>query len=176
MDRSRTAEQLMTIFEDNNQGLITAQDIRDLIESAFQYGGLKLKPGQTPNPQTIGTDYLTINQYQSTSIPDSEDVVLNISTGKITIKRAGVYAVGMSFSFSGSNNSKWTGSVFRNGEDMEICNFVELLRPAGDVSSVNGFGALIIKDDDVLDYRVKANGNNKQFLLETGGFSVFRIG
>jgi len=172
---SRTKEQLEVIFADNNRGLITAQDIRDLIESTFQFGGLSLSPGQTPNPQTISQDFVCLNQWQAVS-PNSSDIILNSSAGTIEIDRAGVYGINVSLSFSGSNNSKWTGSLFRNNEDFGLCTFIELLRPAGDVSCVGGFDPGVIREGDVLEYRIKANGNNKQFVLESGQFYIFRIG
>lgn len=176
MNVSRTFIQLIRIFANNNRGLIRAQDIRDLIESNFQFGGLRLSPEQTPDPQTISQDFVCLDQYQLLSPPNSPDVILNSSVGTITIGRGGVYAINVSLCFSGSNNSQWTGSIFRNDINMGLCAFVELLRPAGDVSCVGGFDPLVVEAGDVLEYRVKSNGNNKQFVLESGQFYVFRIG
>jgi len=175
MDVSRSLTQLINIFADNNQGLITAQDIRDLLQSVFQFGGLSLSADQTPSGQQIGTNFTCVNQFINEDLP-STDVVPNTSTGGIRIRREGIYLVNISLSFSGSNNSVWTGSLFRNDEDMQRVGFKELLRPSGDVSNVGAFGSILVKDNDILDYRVKANGNNKEFVLEAGQLYVFRIG
>ena len=177
-DVSRTFEELKTqLYAQNVTGdNLNELSMRDLIESIFQYGGLRLSAGQAPNPQTISQDFICLNQYQSLSPPTSSDVNPNSVLGRIVISRGGVYGVNVSLSFSGTNNSEWTGSLFRNDVDMGLCTFVELLRPAGDVSCVGGFDPIVVEAGDELEYRVKANGDNKQFSLQSGQFYVFRIG
>jgi len=175
MDLSRTFDQLKTLFADNVTGNITEQIMRDFVESVFQFGGLSLSAEQTPSGQQIGTTFTCVNQFINEDLP-SIDVVPNTSNGGIKILRGGTYLVNISLSFSGSNNSVWTGSLFRNDEDMQIVGFKELLRPSGDVSNVGAFGSVLVQGDDILDYRVKANGANKQFVLEAGQLYVFRIG
>ncbi len=178
MDLSRTFDQLKGIFANNNQGLISAQDVRDFIESTFQFGGLRLPAGQfTPNQgQQIGETFICLNQFIPASEPVSSDVVPNPLNGTIKILRSGVYAINVSLSFEGSNNSKWEGSAFKNNQDMGVCTFLELLRPNGDVSTIGGFDPVVINAGDVLEYRIKADGNNKTFILRSGQFYVFRIG
>ncbi len=175
MATSRTLAQLEAMFANNNQGLITAENVRDLIASVFQFGGLSLSAEQTPSGQQIGTTFTCVNQFINEDIP-SVDVVPNTSNGTIKIRREGIYLVTISLSFSGSNNSVWIGSLFRNDEDMQKVGFKELLRPSGDVSNVGAFGSILVRDNAILEYRVKANGNNKQFVLEAGQLYVFRIG
>lgn len=176
MDLSRTFDQLKTKFADNITGKITEQVMRDLVESIFQYGGISLPAGDfVVNPgQTIGTTFTCVNQWVSAN-PSSSDVQANL-IGSITINRAGVYLVIVSLSFSGSNNSDWTGSLFRNDVDLDLCTFRELLRPAGDVSSASGFDPVIVSSNDTLEYRIKSASPNDTFVLESGQFNVFRIG
>ena len=178
MDLSRTFGQLKGIFANNNQGLISAQDVRDLLESVFQFGGLRLPAGQfiSNSGQQIGETFVCLNQFIPAPEPASSDVVPNPLNGTIKILRSGVYAINVSLSFEGSNNSKWEGSAFKNDQDMEICTFLELLRPNGDVSTIGGFDPIVINAGDVLEYRIKADGNNKNFILRSGQFYVFRIG
>ena len=177
MDLSRTFDQLKIKLADNRTGDITEQVMRDFVESVFQYGGLRITPQDfLPNPgQTIDTDFTCINQFLEPST-SSSDVQPDSNNGTIKILRAGVYIINISLSFTGSNNSEWDGSLFKNDIDMEICTFKELLRPAGEIGNVGGFDPLVVEDNDVLEYRVRANGMNKNFLLESGQFSVFRIG
>jgi len=177
MDLSRTFDQLKTLFADNVTGNITEQIMRDFTESIFQYGGLRLAPQDfTPNPgQLIGTSFSCVNQFLSETV-SSSDVQLNVNDGTIKILRQGVYFINISLSFSGSANSEWIGSLFRNDIDMEVGTFKELLRPAGELGNAEGFGPLVIESNDVLEYKVKANSTNKVFLLESGQFNVFRIG
>lgn len=175
MDLSRSFTQLIALFPTNNRGIVRSQSIRDLLHSVFQFGGLSLSADQTPSSQQIGTTYTCVNQFKNEEIP-SVDVVPNTSNGTIKILREGVYLVNISLSFSGSNNSVWIGSLFRNDEDMQKVGFKELLRPSGDVSNVGAFGEILVRDNDILEYRVKADGANKQFVLEAGQLYVFRIG
>ncbi len=177
MDFSQTFDKLKLDFSNNNRGAIRAQNDRNLIESVFQYGGLRVRPGEgSDEPQTIGTTFEPLTQFVGLSPPSSSDVVPNAENGTIEILRGGVYAINLSMCFSGSNNSKWEGSVFRKGIDLGICTFIELLRPSGDVSHAAGFDPLVVKAGDILQYRVRANQANRQILVESCQFFVFRIG
>lgn len=178
-DRSRTFDQLkQQLFRQNVFGNdLRELSVRDLIESIFQYGGLRLAPQEFEegNGQSMGTSFSCVNQFV-TEAPSSSDVVADTNDGTITILRPGVYMVNISLSFSGSANSEWIGSLFRNDIDMKVCTFKELLRPAGEIGNAEGFDPLVAEADDVLEYRVQADTENADFLLESGQFNVFRIG
>ncbi len=178
-DRSRTFDQLkQQLYAQNVTGdNLNELSMRDLIESIFQYGGLRLSPQDFVggNEQEIGESFTCVNQFLAQSV-SSSDVVPNPNDGTITILRPGVYKVNISLSFSGGANSEWIGSLFRNDVDMEVCTFKELLRPAGELGNAEGFDPLVVAANDVLEYRVKANTMNTDFLLESGQFNVFRIG
>lgn len=175
---SRTFTELQGLFLDNNKGLISEQDVRDLVESIFQYGGIRLPASgfQAGSQQTIGVDFTRLDQFIATISPSSSDVVPNPLNGTIKINRAGVYFVMVSLSFSGTNNSQWEGSLFRNGANMDICTFGELLRPSMDMSTAGGYDPLLVAAGDVLEYRVKSNSPANTFELRSGQFNVFRIG
>ncbi len=178
-DVSRTFEELKAqLYGQNVTGdNLNELSMRDLIESIFQYGGLRLAPQDFVggNGQEIGESFTCVNQFLSQSV-SSSDVVPNQNNGTITILRPGVYLVNVSLSFSGGANSEWIGSLFKNDIDMETCTFVELLRPPGEIGNAEGFDPLVIEANDILEYRVKANTENADFLLGSGQFNVFRIG
>lgn len=178
MDLSRTFTELKELFLDNKKGLISEQDIRDFVESVFQFGGIRLPVSgfQPGNEQVIGQAFTCLSQFIPTNSPTSPDVVPNPSNGTITINRAGIYLVVLSVSFTGSNNSLWEGSLFRNGANVDICTFNELLRPSMDVSTCGGFDPILINAGDVLEYRVKSESPSNTFELRSGQFNVFRIG
>jgi len=121
------------------------------------------------------TSFSCVNQFLTETI-SSSDVQPNLNDGTIKILRPGVYLVNISLSFSGSANSEWIGSLFRNDIDMEVCTFKELLRPAGEIGNAEGFGPLLVEGNDILEFRVKASSMNTTFILESGQFNVFRIG
>ncbi len=178
-DRSRTFDELkeqlfsQNVFGDDLKEL----SIRDLIESIFQYGGLRLSAQDfVENPgQEIGETFSCVNQFLEETV-SSSDVQPNPNDGTITILRPGVYLVNVSLSYSGSANSEWIGSLFKNDIDMEACTFVEMLRPAGETGNAEGFDPLVVEANDVLEYRIKASTMDTDFLLESGQFHVFRIG
>lgn len=181
MDRSRTFGQLERILGNNNRGLISAQDIRDLVVSFRQFGGLRLpvvsfEPG---NGQEISTSFTCINQFITVS-PSTSDVIPNPANGTIKINRGGVYMVYILMSFTGSNNTVFDGSLFRTRgnvtEDMEICTMQETIRPNNEISNAGGIDSLEVQANDILGYDVKADGMNKEFLLKSGQFNVCRIG
>jgi len=167
-DRSRTFDELKTtvfgqnVFGDDLRDL----NIRDLIESIFQYGGLRLAAQDfVPNPgQSIGTSFSCVNQFLTGTV-SSSDVESNPNDGTIKILRPGVYLINISLTFSGSANSEWTGSLFRNDIDMEACTFKELLRPAGEIGNAEGFDPIAMGANDVIEYRIKANTGNMTFQM-----------
>lgn len=176
-DFSRTFAQLKELFPNNTEGNISAQDLRDFLESVFQYGGIDMHPSDTPTGgQTIGTAYTKITQFPHGEHAFSSDISVSAANDNITIARGGIYVVLCQVSFSGSANSTWTGSLFVNGVDQDHIGFTRKLAAGGDVGSTIGIGLHMINDDDVLDYRVKADAASKNFTLQSGSFFVFRIG
>jgi len=176
MDLSRTFDQLKIKLADNITGDITEQVMRDFVESIFQYGGLRLSPQEFAiNPgQVIGTSFICLNQFPTATV-SSSDVEPNPTDSTIKILRAGVYLINISLSFTGTANSEWRGSLFKNEIDMELCTFKEMLLPFIE-GNAGGFDPLVIEADDVLEYRVQSSMINTTFLLEAGQFNVFRIG
>jgi len=175
-DTSRTLPQLMSLFKDNATGAISAQDMRDFVRSIWQSGSIRMPISATPSGQTIGTSYEKITQFTKRGI-SSPSITTSVSNSNIVFGKGGVFVAVAQLSFSGSPNIEWSGSLFRNGDDAEVCNFKHISRGAGGgISIATAFDSILVLDGHVLDYRVKANSDNRMFTLETGIFSVFRIG
>lgn len=183
MDLSRTFAELKILFQDNPIGAISEQDIRDFMESIFQFGGIRLPAGefQAGNEQIIGTSFQCLNQFISTLSLSSPDVVPNPQSGTIKIKRPGIYMVNISLSFTGTGNTLFEGNLVRkrgNEPDaqLNICTFLESIRPNNEISNAGGIDPLQVEADDVLEYNIKADGPGKEFQLRSGQFNMFRIG
>lgn len=183
-DRSRTFSQLkeqlfsQNVFGDDLQEL----SIRDLIESIFQYGGLRLSPSQftAGNEQVIGVDFQCLNQFASGSL-SSSDVEPDPLTGSIKILRPGVFMPKISLSFTGTNNAVFEGNIIRKrvsepDEELNICTFLETIRPNNEFSNAGGFDSLEVEADDVLEYAIKSDSPSNEFQLRAGQFYVRRIG
>ncbi len=176
-DTSRTYAELIALLADNATKNVSEQDIRDLVESVFQYGGIQMKTSDSPSAgQSIGTSYVKLTQFTATEDVSSNDITASAANDNITIARAGVYAIHCSLSFSGANNSTWKSSIFIDDVDADTIGFIRKLSTAGDVGSATAFGIHLIGAGEVLDVRVKADGAAKNFTLESGMFFVFRVG
>jgi len=176
-DLSKTFAALKALFATNTEGDISAQDLRDFVESVFQYGGIQMRVSDTPTAgQTIGTGYEKITQFTAGEDVSGSDISVSAANDNITVARAGIYAIHCSLSFSGSNNSTWDGSVFIDGVDADTIGFVRKLSSAGDVGSATAFGIHSVAAGEVLDYRVKADAAAKNFTLQSGMFFIFRVG
>lgn len=183
MGLSRTFDELKVLFKDNRIGAISEQNVRDLMESIFQFGGIRLPAGefQAGNEQIIGTSFQCLTQFISTLSLSSSDVVPNPVSGTIKIKRPGVYMVNISLSFTGTGNTLFEGNLIRKrvskpDAQLNICTFLESIRPNNEISNAGGIDPLLVQADDVLEYHIKADGAGKQFQLRSGQFNVFRIG
>ncbi len=174
-DTSKTSAELQELFSNNVRGLISAQDLRDFVASVFQYGSLRMVSSDTPAGQVIGTGYEKLTQFTKAAA-SSPDVSPSVASDSFTIARGGVYAVLVSLSFSGSNNSTWTGTLFKSGTDQEVCSLRRKLGSVLDLGSAAAFDCVAVSAGDVIDYRLKADGASKTFTLETGSFVLFRIG
>lgn len=175
MDTSRTFAELITLFANNTSGAISEQDQRDFVESVFSYGGMRMMLTDTPSGQSIGTDFVKMNQF-TTNATSSNFIVPAVATDNITITKGGVFAVLIAISFSGSNNSTWQGTLFNNDVDTDKVQFKRKLSSSGDVGATALFDCITLVDDDVVDFRVKADAAAKTFTLDAGSFFLFRIG
>lgn len=163
------------LFGDNSIGTDLVERVE--VESFFQFGGLRLYAGDfVPNPgQAIGQSFICLNQFIGSDLT-SDNVIPNPEDGTIQIFRTGVYLVKLSLSFESNMNAKWDGSLFRNDVNMEVCSFVELMRPNGEVSTVSTLDPIVISKGDSLEYRVRSDQGSADFILMSGQFFCFRIG
>ncbi len=179
MDLSRTFDQLKTLFADNVTGNITEQIMRDLVESMFQYGGVSLPASQfAGQSQTIGLNFVCLDQFAFSNISTSDVVVL---ADGIKFLRPGVYRVSVGLSFTGTNNAIFEGNLVRKrasepDEPLDICTFLETIRPNNEVSNAGGSDPLLVEANDIIEYHLKADSAGRNFELRSGQLNVFRIG
>ena len=179
-DTSKTFAALKLLLADNTIGAITEQVLRDLLESVLQYGGLRMLLSNAPAGQVIGTAFEKLTQWQPVTT-SSTFITPNAVNDNFSIVKGGVFAILVSLSASGSNNSTWEGSLFVTPDggaaaDVDKVQFKNKLSSAGDVVSATAFDCITLADLDVVDYRLKADAATKTFTLEAGAFFLFRIG
>ncbi len=175
-DTSRTFAELIALFATNITGDITEQNIRDLVESIFQYGEIEMPASAIPTAgQTIGTSYTKITQF-TMDLSSSTYITPSHADNQLTVVKGGVFMAFIGFSFSGSNNSTWTGSLFADGVDADEANFERKLSTNGDVGKVGSMGIINLADGAVIDYRVKADASGKTFVMTNGSLILFRVG
>lgn len=175
-DTDRTFIQLKELFAVNTTQQIGAQDHLDLIESIFQYGGICMPASATPTAgQTIGTDYIKITQFTADT-PSSTYLTPAHANDQITIVKGGIFAVYIGLSFSGTNNSTWTGSLHVDGADRDNTNFKRKLSTSGDVGKIGSAGIISLTDGQVVTYYIKADASGKTFVLENGSLILLRVG
>lgn len=173
---SKTYAELILLLADNTSGDISEQDLRNVVESVFQYGGIEMTASDTASGgQTIGTTYTKLTQFQSNTI-SSSGLTPAHGNDNITVVKGGVFVVLIGISFSGSNNSTWTGSVFVDDVDEDIACFERKLSTNGDVGKIGSIGIITLADGEVLDYRVKADAADKTIIVTTGSLILIRIG
>lgn len=180
MDLSRTFSQLKAKLADNFTGDITEQVMRDLVESIFQHGGISLPASQfvAGEEQVIGIDFVCLEQFAFSDISTSD--VVPLANG-IKFLRPGVYWTSIGLSFTGSNNTVFEGNLIRKrgiapDEPLDICTFVETIRPNNEISNGGGGHSLEVQADDIIEYNIKADSPGREFLLMAGHFNVFKIG
>ncbi len=174
-DTSKTFDELITDFANNTSGAISEQDQRNLVESIFQYGGMRMLISDTPSGQSIGTSFIKLSQFTENAL-FSNFIAPAASTDTITITKGGVFATLISLNFSGSNNSTWEGSMFKDNTDTNTLQFKHKLSTGGDVGTVSVLDFNVFTDGEAIDYRLKADAAAKTFTLEAGTFFLMRIG
>lgn len=180
MDLSRTIPQLKALFADNFTAQISEQDLRDLIESIFQYGGISLPASQfvAGGSQTIGLNLVCLDQFSFSNISTSD--ILTLADG-IKFMRPGVYTVSVRLSFTGTNNAVFEGNLVRKrvsepDEPLDICTFLETIRPNNEISNGGGSDPLLVEANDIIEYHLKSDTSGRNFELRSGQFNVFKIG
>ncbi len=175
-EESKTDAELIILLADNAGGDISEQDIRNLLESIFQYGGVCMPASATPTAgQSIGTSYEKITQFTADTLSSSGLTPAHASDN-ITVVKGGKFIVFIGLSFSGSNNSTWVGSLFVDDVDQDMANFERKLSTAGDVGKIGSVGIVEVADGEVVDYRVKADNAAKTIIVRNGALVLFRVG
>ncbi len=175
-DTSKTFAQLIADLADNASGDILEGVIRNVLTSIFQYGEIEMPASAVPTAgQTIGTSYVKVNQFTK-DLESSAFVTPDFANDHIHILKGGEFIAFIGMSFSGSNNSVWTGSLHINGGDADEANFERKLSASGDVGKVGSMGIFTAEDGDIITYDVKADAAGKTFVMTNGSLILFRIG
>ncbi len=124
--------------------------------------------------QTIGTSFVKINQFTAVSA-DTRSVTASAVDDEVTINSKGVYIVAYTTSFSGSVNTLYTVSAFIKGVEQPTISFQRKLQ-SQDVGDASFFGFFGLNVGDIIDVRVKTDGESNDFKVERSQLAVIRIG
>ena len=175
-DTSKTFAQLIELFANNTKGNISEQDVRDLIQSIFQYGEIEMPASAVPTAgQTIGTSYQKVTQF-TMDLESSAFIIPDFANDHLHIVKGGEFVAFIGISFSGSNNSVWTGSLHINDLDADKANFERKLSSSGDVGKVGSMSIFTAAAADIITYSVKADAADQTFVMHNGSLILFRIG
>jgi len=175
-DVSRTAAELDALFADNVTGNISPQDLRDFVESVFQYGCITLLISSGPGvAQTIGTTFVKIDQF-STNGPSSSGITPDHTTDQLAIVKRGDFVAIVSLSVGGDPNVTWQGTLFNNNIDADRAGLDVRIGGGSDIVRATSLDIISLADGDVVDYRMKAGAAGKSFQLQSGSLLLFRVG
>mgnify|MGYP007027656865 CR=1 FL=1 len=113
-DTARTYAELGTLFADNADGAISAQDLRDFVESWAQYGALHAKAGVTVQ-SSIGTSFVEVANW--TANGQANGIAPDYTNHENVVGVTGCYSIAISMSFSGSSNTIFTSAPMINGTE-----------------------------------------------------------
>lgn len=172
-DTIRTLAELNAQFADNTSGVISPQDIRDLMVSLMVHGeiGSLAKAGIT-----LGTGYQALDFDASGAI--ERGVTVDTANKWIVVPVAGKYELTLEVSFNGSNNTTYDFTVFKNPdgtpENIARIEDSERLVNAAMIGGVKVSCSLALAAGDKLQAGVRSNGS--AFTLRRGLLRVRRIG
>lgn len=175
VDTIRDLAALLTLLADNTTGNISPQDVRDMLVSLHSVRGeFFIADNEAGSPQTIGTSFQKVSQLTSKG-QESGVIVDNVTDFDIQVGTTGVYLCLVSLSFSGTANTTFQISTFKNNVQQMVSKITRKIGSGGDVGDSAGVGMISCAADDLLDVRVIADGTGKSFLVEDGQFNVLRI-
>lgn len=139
--------------------------------AAPAYGGLLVTDGSTAQTGIDGTPAVltcfAANMAASLVTPDH-------TTDTLTITRAGVYAISVQMSFSGTLNEQVTVELYVDGVASGL-KFDRKLGSGGDVGSASLAGLLSLDAGDVLDLRVNSDGTSISVTVTQGQLAVHSV-
>ncbi len=169
---------LLAAFSANATGDIGGQELRDYVVSAAVYGGVYVQDGA--DTQSIGTSYVVIDQF--TTNGDAFGVTPAFATSALTLLSTGFYLVGYSVSFRPDDvaaNSVYTVAIHKGGVRVDgsasALQTVLSSAPSTDVKCLASTWIVSATAGNVVDLRVKASADPRDFNLIQGNFWARRI-
>lgn len=173
-DTIRTLAALNALFADNTSGVISPQDIRDLVVSMLPHA--EIGSGAKASI-TLGTGY----QAMDFTVAGVSAYGLTVSTADKRIEAIpcdGKYRINLEVAFRGAQNQTYDFTVFRNpdGAPEQLTRLNIQARPtaAADIRSLVVSAYVSLSAGDKLQAAVRCNG--QAFELLRGGMRVDRVG
>ncbi|MHC4302715.1 MAG: hypothetical protein ACYS7Y_36105, partial [Planctomycetota bacterium] len=91
---------------------------------------------------------------------------------KLTVAHSGLYHVDGAVSFTGSIGSTFLGVVHVNGSPQVKVKFRRKIGTGGDIGSASLSGVLDLSENDYVDLRFTADGNNKTITIYSANLSI----
>ena len=145
-----------------------------IIKPKPAYGELWMFENPNPIPLPVQNDYREVSDWVA---GESLNVTLDIDNNRMVAGKKGMYLINVSLSFTGSPNTLFHFTIFKNGV-REI-----KMHPQRTTGAVNTEGAVSISGlldmnvGDYIDMRTEQEtGINKQVTIQHANFSMVKIG
>lgn len=175
-----TTPEVNAALQDNTDGDISPEDVRDAVASALGgYASMSLAGvpavlaavAQTP---VVITQYDTV-QAQSIDV-NLKGATADDVTGLLTAGVDGIYAISFYASYSLNQNNRLTAfQAFLNGVggDPEFERFVS---NGADVGEVAATGMVVLSEGDTIEIRVSQDSGSADFTFGSLGLNMHRVG
>lgn len=138
------------------------------------YGEIYVSGGAaTQVTNAVGGTFDVITGF--TTIGASMNTTPALGPDQITLDEAGDYKVSFAASFSGTNSATITCRAYLDGVAQPQCSLTRKLGTGGDVGSASFQGIITATAGQVLDVRVTAAGNSKDFIPAEMSLSAVRV-
>jgi hypothetical protein len=174
-DTVRDLATLLALTPDNVTGLVSPQDLRDMLRSILGcYGGLYVSAGGAPQIKTLSGTPTVLAPWDG-SMP-LHDITVNATTGVVTIPTAGRYLVTWSLTLVATTIASPPEPVivtlFQEGS---ATNFKgEVAMAAGISYQLSGNAVITAAANDELDLRISGTTNDAAGTLQAQ-FAVTRL-
>lgn len=172
-DTPRTYAEILALLPDNTTNLISAQDIRDFVETTRGYGSLS---ASTVSQAGVAAATPTKATFWETA-GESVNMTVQLGSNQIVIPYAGVYKIDLFISFSDGANVKWDVDIRKNGSAIDGARIERKLGAGGDVGSgACGAPPATYAANDTIDIVLTADSGPSTFTVESATLSIFRVG
>jgi hypothetical protein len=174
-DTQRTLPEILALFADGAQ-TISAQDLRDAMVSSFIYGMIYIQD-ETPTAQTGigGTPVLMTGFGDDGANGPASGITVDYVNGKMTVPLDGVYLMGFSLSFYGTNSTVFHVQIAVDSVSDGI-GIERKLGTGGDVGVVASFGMAVLTAGQEVSLYVHGDGSSDQISVPHAQFCILKVG